>query len=106
KRAAKLAQQALLEQVRELDLEGIVAKRRHILPFTSRIVSKATGNLRPILNLTVILSSLPNTDRRESNPGPSYGNQALLEIPPMKYLPFTLLLMVAAVLVACGAGHP
>jgi len=69
-------------------------------------VSKATGNLRPILNLTVILGSLPNTDRRESNPGPSHGNQTLLEIPPMKYLPFTLLLMVAAVLVACGAGHP
>ena len=89
-----------------LDLECIVAKHSHILPFTSRIVSKATGNLRPILNLTVILGSLPNTDRRESNPGPSHGNQTLLEIPPMKYLPFTLLLMVAAVLVACGAGHP
>src|SRR6266566_5723623 len=82
-----------------LDLEGIVAKHRHILPFTSRIVSKATGNLRPILNLTVILGSLPNTDRRGSNPGPSHGNQTLLEIPPMKYLPFTLLPMVAAVLV-------
>src|SRR6266566_7576809 len=53
-----------------LDLEGIVAKHRHILPFTSRIVSKATGNLRPILNLPVILGSLPNTDRRESNPRP------------------------------------
>src|SRR3989441_2305523 len=61
---------------------GIVAKHRHILPFTSRIVSKATGNLRPILNLTVILGSLANTDRRESNPGPSHGNQTLLEIPP------------------------
>src|SRR2546425_3268028 len=85
---------------------GIVAKHRHILPFTSRIVSKATGNLRPILNLTVILGSLPNTDRRESNPGPSHGNQTLLEIPPMKYLPFTLLLMAAAMLIACGAGHP
>jgi len=98
--------QALLEQVRELDLECIVAKHSHILPFTSRIVSKATGNLRPILNLTVILGSLPNTDRRESNPGPSHGNQTLLEIPPMKYLPFTLLLMAAAMLIACGAGHP
>ncbi len=83
-----------------------LAKHRHILPFTSRIVSKATGNLRPILNLTVILGSLPNTDRRESNPGPSHGNQTLLEIPPMKYLPFTLLLMAAAMLIACGAGHP
>src|SRR3989454_12241798 len=106
KAGRELAHQALLEQVRELDLEGIVAKHRHILPFTSRIVSKATGNLRPILNLTVILGSLPNTDRRESNPGPSHGNQTLLEIPPMKYLPFTLLLMAAAMLIACGAGHP
>src|SRR5438874_13389382 len=96
---ANLGYQALLEQVRELDLECIVAKHRLILPFKSRFVSIATGNLRPILNLTVILGLLPNTDRRESNPGPSHGNQTWLDIHPMNYLPFTFLLMVGAVLV-------
>ena len=37
--------------------------------------------LRPTLNLTVILGSLPNADRRRCNPGPNHGNQTLLEIP-------------------------
>ena len=59
---------ALFEQVYELDLEGIVDKDSHA-PLTPRIVSKAPGKLRPTLNLTVILGSLPNADRRKSNPG-------------------------------------
>jgi len=59
---------ALFEQVYELDLEGIVHKDSHA-PLTPRIVSKAPGKLRPTLNLTVILGSLPNADRRKSNPG-------------------------------------
>ena len=59
---------ALFEQLYELDLEGIVDKDSHA-PLTPRIVSKAPGKLRPTLNLTVILGSLPNADRRKSNPG-------------------------------------
>src|SRR5438046_9245042 len=106
KAGRELAHQALLEQVRELDLEGIVAKHRHILPFTSRIVSKATGNLRPILNLTVILGSLPNTDRRASNPGPSHGHQNLLELHPKQHPPFHLLLMADAILITLQAARP
>src|SRR5207247_10456055 len=41
-----------------------------------------------------------------SDPGTSERKRTVLEMPPMKYLPFTLLLMAAAMLIACGEGHP